>query len=310
MLKKEYRYGGGEFVWDFVSDHGPRVTITAAPEITKDAGEFKCQKSPDGCYDVLIRRPLTKPIAKRVLELINACKVAITKIAVIVVLVCGIAFPVAAREAQTKFMEVQVYYISREAQADPQLEQLARRLLAAAEKKINTDILPPSARLEFRIISFTPWNPPGLITYEVRGRGTVTDYNDLLSRLRPIHNRFPASQFTLALTRGYIGFWNEAENRAYTAFGAIDQNDRSRILLANCDGRSFPALLSTLLHEFGHMAEVPDRYDEVCKKKTDIMCKNTNERELRPIFNVRYRKSFYAFIWFLRAKSSSTSINQ
>lgn len=248
-------------------------------------------------------------IAKRILELINACKVAITKITAALVFMLGLVFPAAAQEVQTKFMEVQVYYISREAQADPQLEQLAHRLLAAAETKINTNILPPSARLEFRIISFTPWDPPGLITYEVRGKGIVTDYNDLLSRLQPANHHFPANQFTLALTRGYIGFWNEAENRAYTAFGAIDQNDRSRILLANCDGRSFPALLSSLLHEFGHMAEVPDRYDEVCKKKADIMCKNTRERELRPIFNVRYRKSFYAFIWFLRAKNG-IGINQ
>ena len=220
----------------------------------------------------------------------------------VLVFICGLVFPAVALEAQTRIMDVQVYYISREAQTDPQLEIFAHRLLTAAEAKINTEILPPSARLEFRIIGFTPWDPPDPVTYEVRGKGTVTDYNDLLSRLRLTSSRFPANQFLLALTRGHIGFWNESSNRAYAAFGAIDQNDRSRILLAECGNRSLSALLSSFLHELGHMAEVPDRYDDVCKKKADIMCKNTNERELRPIFNIRYRKSFHAFIWFLRAK--------
>ena len=78
MPIKNYQYSGGDFIWDFTSDSGPPVTITISPA-PKDAGEFRCQKSADGCYDVLTHRPLTLPLATRFLELINACEVHITK---------------------------------------------------------------------------------------------------------------------------------------------------------------------------------------------------------------------------------------
>lgn len=206
-------------------------------------------------------------------------------------------------QAQTKIMDVEVYYISRDAKTDSQSEQLARRLLAAAETKINTDVLPPSAHLEFRITNFIPWDPPNPITYEVPGIGTVTDYNDLVTRLVPTLDHFPASRLYLALTPGRIGFWSEGDGRVYQAFGAIDQSSQSRVLLGECMSRPLDGLVVSFLHELGHMADLPDRRDDGCNDAAYIMCSNSEEREIRPVFGTRYRKSFYALVWYMRARN-------
>ena len=206
-------------------------------------------------------------------------------------------------QAQTKIMDVEVYYISHEAKTDPQLEQFARRLLTAAEAKINTDVLSRPARLEFWITKFIPWDPPSPVTYEVPGVGIVTDYSDILTRLVPPNDRFPASRLYLVLTRGRIGFWNEADNHVYQAFGAIDQSSLSRALLGECERRSFEGVVASFLHELGHMADLPDQRDDGCDKAAYVMCRNNEERELHPVFSTRYRKSFYARVWYLRARN-------
>ncbi len=59
----------------------------------------------------------------------------------IALLVLGACIQPAPLCAQTKVMEAEIYYISRGAQKDQEMEDLAYRLLVGAEIKINASIL-------------------------------------------------------------------------------------------------------------------------------------------------------------------------
>lgn len=61
--------------WDCKSSDGPPVTITADPASFPKNGEFKCQVSKDGVYDVLIHHQISKPMMQSILQIINCCDI-------------------------------------------------------------------------------------------------------------------------------------------------------------------------------------------------------------------------------------------
>lgn len=211
--------------------------------------------------------------------------------------------------AETKVVEIHIRYLSPGGEPNTRVEDLARNLIDHAEKELG-DIVGSLGRLEWEIASIEPWDPPNLITYEVLAETATVqtiDYRSILGQLTSPNSRVPSNLLYLVLVPGFIGALDPISGESYTAVGAADYVSGYKMVLGEFGRRNFQAMISSFLHEFGHVIGIPDAYGEDCHNKLNVMCPNTPAREQNPELTKRYREAVRAY-WLINAKPKSPGV--